>query len=117
MPNLQPTRATALVSPDGELLHVFAALKYKPGKEAEGYAPCLILPAPVPIAECPPEWKDGRNVWLYKADSQCWGKAYWDTVHSWWESNDDGGLDDRDVTHVTLPPPDPTDQRGEEVKP
>lgn len=120
MPELKPRTATAVLNKEG--FPIWISIEYATALIACGNAdeyattllsckdadlvPCLILPAPRPIAECPEEWKDGRTVWLYASGSNRWLSAYYDIPGEYWES-DDGGLDDREVTHIMLPPPSP----------
>ena len=110
MPEFKPTRATALVSPDGELLHVFAALKYNPGKEADGYAPCLILPLWRPIEQCPDEWKDGRRVMLHTGTH--WVEAEWLITQSMWACAFGTWLPADYPDFIMLPPPAPEVEKG-----
>lgn len=108
MADLVPTRATAMLGVKGEFLYAFAGVKYEPGKEAEGYATCLILPAPRPIKQCPEEWKDGRWVWIWveKDPHSSWCSFRWDD-DNWIDPNSElidwyvtwGGT----PTHIMLP--------------
>lgn len=113
MPSFQPTLATALVR-DGKIVSVIHVGSTHMEFDATNTVPCLILPAPVPIAECPPEWKDGRWVWLFDKRRKRWIKGWWS------ELDDPKGwatipVNIGPLTHITLPLPDPTDPRAEEV--
>lgn len=109
MPNLKPTRATALVFEDGTPWNVITDFVWR---ETDTRKICLIMPAPLPIAECPEEWKDGRRV-MVKIHGW-WVEVIFEPYKQLWMGARGDWYDEGAATDVTLPPPDP---RGEEVKP
>ena len=116
MPELKPTLATALLGADGELLHVFPAMPFDPAKATQGYVPCLILPAPRPIEQCPEEWKDGRDVWIWikRTESSAWFRFFWSGDD--WLDFDNESIDwyvsyGGTPTHIMLPPPAPQEAK------
>lgn len=76
MPDLKPTLATAAVNANGVVFDVYG-LKGTP--DPVEHVPCLILPAPRPIAEAP---KDGRKLMLYCGEEIVSGK--WSDFYKAW---------------------------------
>lgn len=107
MPNLTPTRATAECI-DGEVRMVKTKNPCMAWAKRE-LVPCLIMPAPVHIAECPPEWKDGRRVMLHTGTH--WVEAEWLLTREVWACAFGAWVPFDFPTRVMLPPPVP-----EEVK-
>lgn len=113
MPELKPTLATAAVNANGVVFDVYG-LQGTP--DPVEHVPCLILPAPRPIAECPEEWKDGRWVWIWihKNSHSSWCSFRWDDEN--WFDEDSESIDwyvsyGGTPTHIMRPPPAPQEDK------
>ena len=105
MADLVPTRGNAVVFTNG---HVIACTKGPIVPTESTIQECLILPAPRPIAECPPEWKDGRDMWLWSTYEKRWIEAsYGSIARAWWSETEQFWYDESRATHIMLPPPSP----------
>ena len=102
-----PTLATAMVH-DGSAVFDVCGLRCDRSVRHLVRVPCLILPAPTPIAECPPEWMDGRDMWLWSTHEKRWIEAsYGSIARAWWSETEQFWYDESRATHIMLPPPSP----------
>lgn len=122
MPELTPTLATAAVNANGVVFDVYG-LQGTP--DPVEHVPCLILPAPKPIEQCPEEWKDGRAVWIWidGGPHNSWSEYRWTGEH-WCDSRGGESISWYTMyggkpTHIMLPPPAPQEARmpGKHVPP